>query len=196
MTSPNNFGLPNQYPESLYPSDNPCKSISLSPARPSIDQYFMAMAFLVSSRATCQEAKVGAVLVSSDRHVLATGYNGMLSGLPECDHTGSCKLTRARSNGETIKMCPTIHAEANALAQYRLAHNQPCVPQDTTIYVTTFPCLACVQQLIQAKVSKVIYGSSNSWEGVSKDYYDNQITFKKLELPWSQQDNLKYLGQL
>jgi dCMP deaminase len=159
--------------------------------RPSIDEYFMAMAFLVSSRATCKEAKVGAVLVSSNRHVLATGYNGMLSGLPECDHTGSCKLTRAKSTGEVTRMCPTIHAEANALAQYRLAHNQPWVPKDTTIYVTTFPCLACVQQLIQAKVLRVIYGSSNSWEGVSKDYYSNLITFKKLEFPLSLQNNLK-----
>lgn len=156
----------------------------------------MSLAYLIAARATCKEAKVGAVLVSQEHYVLATGYNGMLKGEPECDHSGSCKLKRVRSNGETFQMCPTIHAEANALAQYRLAHNQPHIPFGSIIYVTTFPCLACVQQLIQAKVSKVVYGNSNSWEGVSKNYYGHLINFQKLELPKHQTDSLKNLSKL
>lgn len=141
------------------------------PIRPTLDHYFMSLAYQVSSRATCQEAQVGSVLVNSNNHILATGYNGSLPGQPECTGTSTCKLTRERPT-ELIQMCPTIHSEANCLAQFRLAHNQPHVPPGSTIYVTSFPCLSCLQQLIQAKVSKVVYAQVNSWHQLGYYYAD------------------------
>ena len=153
-----------------------------NPHRPSLDTYFMDMAHLVASRSTCEEAHVGAILVNSSNHILATGYNGGLPGQPECSGKASCKLVRARSCGEVQEMCPTIHAEANALAQFRFNHGLPLVPPGSTIYVTTFPCLACLQQLIQAGVDKVVYGSYNSWHELGQ-FYADKIQFQVHLLP-------------
>jgi dCMP deaminase len=151
------------------------------PVRPTLDHYLMSLAYQVSSRATCQEAQVGAVLVNSDNHILATGYNGSLPGQPECSGKSTCKLIRQRANGERLQMCPTIHSEANCLAQFRLAHNQPHVPPGSTIYVTTFPCLSCLQLLIQAKVSCIKYASVNSWHQLGYFYNDRiQLEFYPL----------------
>ncbi|MFO8110241.1 MAG: cytidine/deoxycytidylate deaminase family protein [Thermoplasmata archaeon] len=57
--------------------------------RPTVDEYFMAMAELVSERSTCLRRKVGAVLVK-DKMVLSTGYNGAPKGLPHCEELGGC----------------------------------------------------------------------------------------------------------
>ncbi|HTB62109.1 MAG TPA: hypothetical protein VK737_00860, partial [Opitutales bacterium] len=51
--------------------------------RPSWDEYFMAMALLISSRSSCERLHVGCVLVSAGEHknrVVAAGYNGFLPG--------------------------------------------------------------------------------------------------------------------
>ena len=47
------------------------------PTRPHIDDYFMAMALLASTRSTCQRRKVGCILTDEHNQVLATGYNGV-----------------------------------------------------------------------------------------------------------------------
>jgi len=47
--------------------------------RPSWDEYFMLIAKLVSTGSTCNSRPTGAVLVK-DRQILATGYNGSISG--------------------------------------------------------------------------------------------------------------------
>ena len=47
------------------------------------DEYFAAQALLIANRATCKRAKVGAVLVK-DNKVIATGYNGSVSGTEHC----------------------------------------------------------------------------------------------------------------
>ncbi len=57
--------------------------------RPDTEEYFMAMAFIVSERSTCLSRKVGAVMVR-DKRVLSTGYNGAPKGLPHCDEMGGC----------------------------------------------------------------------------------------------------------
>lgn len=56
--------------------------------RPSKDEYFMRVASLVASRATCLRRAVGCVLVSDRGHVLATGYNGVAAGMPHCNDSG------------------------------------------------------------------------------------------------------------
>jgi len=138
--------------------------------RPSINQYLMTMAFQVATRATCEEAQVGSVLVSKDNHILATGYNGSPAGQSECLGKASCKLLRDRGKSGVYQLCPTIHAEANAISQYRAAYGKPHAPKGSRIYVTTAPCLSCLQQLLAAGVNHVVYGSSNSWLSVAQDY--------------------------
>ncbi len=57
--------------------------------RPTIDEYFMAMAYLVAERSTCLRRKVGAVMVKN-KQVLSTGYNGAPKELPHCEELGGC----------------------------------------------------------------------------------------------------------
>ena len=72
------------------------------------DDYFMRIAEVVASRATCDRKHVGAVIVR-DRTILSTGYNGSIRGLPHCDEVG-----HLMEDGHCVA---TIHAEANAIIQ-------------------------------------------------------------------------------
>jgi len=77
-------------------------------ARPDWDEYFLAIAEVVSRRSTCPRARVGAVIVSPDNRVLATGYNGSPPGELHCDDVG-CLMV----DGHCQR---TLHAEVNAIA--------------------------------------------------------------------------------
>ena len=76
--------------------------------RPSWAAYFLDLAYAVSTRATCPRKSVGAVIVK-DRRVLATGYNGSMSGQPHCTQVG-CDI-------EDEHCVRTVHAELNAIGQ-------------------------------------------------------------------------------
>ena len=120
--------------------------------RPSWDTYFIDIAHLVSTRATCRRRSVGAVLVR-DRRILATGYNGAPRGLAHCTEEGPHHdwpqgCMRA---GHCIR---SLHAEQNALLQAAMI-GVPC--QGATMYVTCQPCNTCAKMLVNAGVKKVIF---------------------------------------
>lgn len=112
--------------------------------RLSWDEYFGAQALLIANRATCNRAKVGAVLVK-DNKVIATGYNGSVSGTEHClDH--ECLMV----DGHCVR---TLHAEVNAILQGA----ERGIPKGFTAYVTHFPCLNCSKQLLQVGCKRVVY---------------------------------------
>lgn len=125
---------------------------TLRDARPSWDEYFMEIAKLVATRATCPRRSVGAVVVR-DRRILATGYNGAPRGLahcppggPENDWPAGCMRA-----GHCIR---SLHAEQNVLLQAAMMG----VPlAGATIYVTCQPCNTCAKMIINAGIEKVIY---------------------------------------
>jgi tRNA(adenine34) deaminase len=101
------------------------------------DTVFMLEALVEAhSAAAADEVPIGAVLVH-DGQILA------------------------RSGNRTIRDCdPTAHAEmvvlretARLLGNYRLA--------GTTLYVTVEPCSMCAGALIQARVSRLVYGADD-----------------------------------
>ncbi len=99
--------------------------------RESWDNYFYDIAKAVATRSTCPRQRVGALIVR-DKRILATGYNGSLSGQEHCDDIG-CNIV----SGHCIR---TIHAEVNALAQAA----KYGIPIDgATIYTTVTPCDTC-----------------------------------------------------
>ena len=51
--------------------------------RPDWDNYFIEIAKVVSSRATCLRRKYGAVIVK-DSVIISTGYNGSPRGMENC----------------------------------------------------------------------------------------------------------------
>ena len=110
------------------------------------DSYFMQIATVVASRATCDRKHVGALLVR-DRIILSTGYNGSIRGMPHCDDVG-----HMLENGHCVA---TIHAEANAIIQS--AKNGVMI-EGATIYVTASPCWNCFKQIANAGLRRIIYG--------------------------------------
>lgn len=112
------------------------------------DDYFMAIATSVATRATCDRKHVGAVVVSRERSILATGYNGSIRGLAHCDEAGHDMV-----DGHCIR---TVHAEANAIAQ--AARNGAKV-NGATLYVTASPCWPCFKLIANAGIRRVVYGS-------------------------------------
>ena len=77
--------------------------------RPSWDEYFYQLAKLVSTRSTCPRANCGCVIIDNNNFILATGYNGVISGEPHCEEVG-CKIIHGHCS-------LSIHAEANAVLQ-------------------------------------------------------------------------------
>jgi len=110
------------------------------------DAYFMQIAKVVSSRATCDRKHVGALLVR-DRMILSTGYNGSVRGLPHCDEAG-----HMLENGHCVA---TIHAEANAILQ--AAKNGVRI-EGADIYTTASPCWPCFKLIANAGIRRVVFG--------------------------------------
>jgi dCMP deaminase len=120
--------------------------------RPSWDAYFMQIAHLVATRATCPRRSVGALIVR-DKRIVATGYNGAPRGLAHCpsggpDHDWPQGCMRA---GHCIR---SLHAEQNALLQAAMI-GVSC--DGATMYVTCQPCNACAKMIINAGIVRVIY---------------------------------------
>lgn len=158
--------------------------ISLNPRkqatpRPDINTYFVSMAILASSRASCSRRKVGCILTNFRNHVIATGYNGPASGQPNCnDHP--CAGASLPS-GEGLNLCEAIHAEANALLQCR------DVWSINTAYVTASPCISCAKLLLNTSCKKIVFldeyphtESRDLWIGAGREWV--QFTERELLL--------------
>jgi dCMP deaminase len=116
--------------------------------RPSFEDIYMSMAHEVARRSTCSRTNtnnepmhVGCVITTPDyRKVIALGYNGNASGLPNgCD-------------SDQPGQCGCIHAEANAAVNCD-------VPRTTEkiVFCTHLPCVHCAKLLINLGNVKLVY---------------------------------------
>jgi dCMP deaminase len=116
------------------------------------DEYFLAMANIVAARATCDRLWAGCVLVVNGE-IIATGYNGAPSGLPECDEVGHLMVMGDDGRPHCKR---TIHAEQNALYQ---AKSKVKNLQGATAYINATPCETCLQELLKWGIKRVVCGS-------------------------------------
>lgn len=113
-----------------------------SSTRPSFPEIYMKMAFLLARRSTCKRLQVGTVIASADfRRILAVGYNGNATGLPNtCDR-------------DVEGNCGCLHSEENAVIN--------CAePRETKkiVLVTHLPCVMCAKRLINlGGVTRIYY---------------------------------------
>jgi len=121
--------------------------------RPSWDQYFMDITRLVATRSTCLRRQVGAILVK-ERNILATGYNGVPSGISHCDDAGCLRERLNVPSGERHELCRGLHAEQNAIIQ---AARHGINIDGSALYCTNMPCIICTKMLINAGITTVIY---------------------------------------
>ncbi len=110
--------------------------------RPSFEEIYLELAQTMAKRSTCLRLAVGTVITSTDyRKVLAVGYNGNASGLPnKCD-----RLIPGN--------CGCIHSEENAVINCDVPRNV-----EKIAFVTHVPCVSCAKRLINlGNVKKVYY---------------------------------------
>lgn len=127
-----------------------------STERPSWDEYFITLAFEVSKRSTCLRRAVGAIIVK-DRRILATGYNGVPSGLRHCAETGCLREQLGVPSGQRHEICRGLHAEQNAIIQ---AARYGIDIEGSSIYITTEPCSVCAKMLINAGIKEIVFASA------------------------------------
>lgn len=133
--------------------------------RPSWDDWGLALAAAVATRADCSRRQVGAVLIRhGDFKVMATGYNGAPSGQPGCLTAGACP--RGQRSFEDVPSyedgptsydlgpgsCIALHAEQNALLRASWDDMVGC-----TLYVTCKPCEGCSRMISGTPIVRVVW---------------------------------------
>ncbi len=105
----------------------------------------MELANSLAKRSTCLRLKVGTVITTTDyRKVLAVGYNGNATGLPN------------RCDRDEPGNCGCLHSEENAVINYDSPRNI-----EKFVFVTHLPCCACAKRLINlGNVRGVFYQAS------------------------------------
>ncbi|MDY6856997.1 MAG: cytidine/deoxycytidylate deaminase family protein [Thermodesulfobacteriota bacterium] len=121
--------------------------------RPSWEEYFMDITFLVAKRSTCRRRQVGAIVVK-DKRVLSTGYNGAPAGLAHCLDIGCLREKNDIPSGERHELCRGLHAEQNAIIQ--AAYHGICI-NNSVLFCTNLPCIICLKMVINAGIKKIIY---------------------------------------
>ena len=111
------------------------------------------MAQLASTRSTCIRRHVGAVLVK-EKKILATGYNGVPSGISHCADVGCLRDEEQIPSGQRHELCRGLHAEQNAILQ--AAYHGVSI-QGSVLFCTNFPCVICSKMLINAGIRQIFY---------------------------------------
>lgn len=148
-------------------------------SRPNKDEYFMGLAREVATRSTCKRHKIGAVLVSMDGHVLATGYNGAPRGMKHCLDIGCMRDQRNIPSGTQQQLCRAVHAEQNALIQ---AASHGTSLEGSKLYCTHSPCVICLKMLINAGVKYIVHAKHYP-DDLSKEMLDEAIWVELIKWP-------------
>ncbi len=109
------------------------------------DEYFMGVALLAARRSKDPSTQVGACIVSPEKIIISTGYNGLPNGCSDDEYPWG-------REGEETKYPYVVHAELNAILN---AGGR--VLRGATLYVALFPCNECAKAIIQSGIKEVIY---------------------------------------
>ena len=105
------------------------------------DDYFSSITMLASLRSPCKRLQVGCILVKDNR-IISTGYNGFL---PNCQHKSIVVNDHEQA---------TVHAEQNSISD---AAKRGINVNDSTAYITHYPCLNCFKILVSSGIKEVKY---------------------------------------
>ncbi len=138
---------------------------NLAFSRPGWDDYFMDIARTVASRSNCVKRKVAAV-VTIDKRIISTGYNGTPRGTTNCNEGGCPRCNDLAAGGTRLDECLCSHAEENAITQ---AAYHGVSLKGGTVYTTFSPCLQCTKMIINAGLAEVVFQSEYPLGKVSLD---------------------------
>ena len=109
--------------------------------RPTFEEIYMRLAHALAERSTCLRLKVGTVITTTDfRKVLAVGYNGNATGLPN------------RCDRDEPGNCGCLHSEENAVINC----DSPRYVEKI-VFVTHLPCVMCAKRLINLGNVRTVY---------------------------------------
>lgn len=107
------------------------------------DEYFLKLAYFISSKSKDVRTKIGSVIVK-DKRILSTGYNGIPAG---------CDDKNLERQSYPTKAFYFAHSEANSI--FFAARNGVNI-SDSSIYTLATPCSNCCQAIIQSGIKSVI----------------------------------------
>lgn len=113
------------------------------------DEYFMGVALLAAQRSKDPGTQVGTCIVSPDKVILSTGYNGFVRGLDDKHHNWSREYVDGCIG---CKYDYVVHAEINAILN---AGGKSL--KDATLYTKLFPCYECAKAIIQSGIREIVY---------------------------------------
>lgn len=106
------------------------------------DKRYLKMALIWAENSYCKRRQVGALIVK-DKMIISDGYNGTPAGFENvCEDENN------------ITKPYVLHAEANAITKVAKSNNSS---EDSTLYVTTSPCMECSKLIIQSGIKRVVY---------------------------------------
>lgn len=155
--------------------------------KPSWDDYFMAIARIVATRASCDRLHAGAVLVKNNR-IVSTGYNGAPAGLEHCDDVG-----HLMEEGHCVR---TIHGEHNAVLQAAIIGGSST--KGTTMYSLYSPCIHCAKYIVASGVERIVVGKVYRNQHVI-DYFASAgvaVTVYKHNTEWDGYVSELFLGEI
>ena len=135
-------------------------------SRLSWNEYFLATAFLISSRSPDKRLKVGCVLVK-DYHIISVGYNGFL---PKLEH---------KSHMDNGHEQATVHAEQNCISD---CAKRGVETNGAIAYITHYPCINCFKILASSGIKQIYYKNDyRNYPLVSELANESSIYILKLE---------------
>ena len=117
--------------------------ITVCKERMGTTEYYMKLAADVALRSTCIRRQVGAIAVVDNR-IVATGYNGVPSGVPHCTTDTCYRMSNKIPSGRDLEHCFAVHAEQNLLVQ--CAYHGVSM-KGAIVYLTHSPCTTCLKLL-------------------------------------------------
>ena len=136
--------------------------------RPTKDQYYLAIARVVSTRSTCLKRHYGAVIVKDDR-IISTGYNGRPVGEANCCGIVDFKCPREdiTHNHGDYGECGAVHAEQNAMlfaskeemegaTLYLSGDGWDAEKEDYFPIAEVMPCPICTAMIRNSGITRVV----------------------------------------
>ncbi|MDD4839268.1 MAG: cytidine/deoxycytidylate deaminase family protein [Clostridia bacterium] len=120
------------------------------------DKRFMEICEVVSTWSSCaREGRQIGAIITKDKRILTTGYNGAPAGILNCRDKGYCMRDEMGiKSGTCQEMCYAVHAEQNAIIQ---AAKLGLSVDGATLYCTHQPCTICTRMIINSGIAKIIY---------------------------------------
>lgn len=110
----------------------------------SFDKRYLEMAMIWAQNSYCIRRKVGALIVKG-KMIISDGYNGTPAGFENvCEDENN------------VTKPYVLHAEANAITKVAKSNNSS---ENSTLYVTSSPCMECAKLIIQSGIKRVVFCS-------------------------------------